>query len=281
MGESGSAYAKEGAAMFCMRCGATNPDDGRFCLSCGASLQGQAMPRGVAPAYSEAMRTDGKAIASLLCGFLFFIFPAAVAAIILGHLSLSATNRSLGRLKGRGMAITGLVLGYGGILFIPFILIIAAIAIPNLFRARIEANEVSAAASLRTIESAALMYKSEYSNEYPPSLAAMDGFETGAASCDHAHLIHGMLAGGQRYGYVFTYTPVPDLAVQNRTISAAAVAKGCTVAGTTGFAINAEPRTRGTTGMRGFYVDQTGIIRVERNGPANSGSPMLGDAQSF
>ena len=84
--------------MFCMRCGATNPDDGRFCLSCGAPLQGQAMPPGVAPTYIGPAETDGKAIASLICGILFFIFPAAVAAIILGHLSLSGINRSAGRL---------------------------------------------------------------------------------------------------------------------------------------------------------------------------------------
>ena len=59
---------------------------------------------------------------------------------------------------GDGMAIAGLVLGYIGFAAIPFILIIAAIAIPNLLRARMAANEASAVGSLRTINVAALSY---------------------------------------------------------------------------------------------------------------------------
>lgn len=85
--------------------------------------------------------TSGKAIASLICGIFFFILPAAIVAVILGHLSCSEIGKSLGRIRGRGLALAGLILGYFGVAFIPFILIIAAIAIPNLLRARIAANE--------------------------------------------------------------------------------------------------------------------------------------------
>ena len=280
--------------MFCSKCGANNPDEGRFCVSCGAALAGQAgiatpapsaitppIP-GLAPAYVGPAETSGKAIASLICGICFLIFPAAVAAIILGHLSLSDINKSAGRLTGRGIATTGLVLGYFGVLgLIPFILIIAAIAIPNLIRARIVANETSAQASLRVIDTAALSYSERYSNGFPPSLLAMDGVDAGAPSCDHAQLIDSVLASGQKSGYVFTYTAVPDLETQDRTVSAAAAANGCTVAGTTEFAIKADPITRGTTGMRSYYVDQTNVIREEQNGPASADSPEIGDSQRF
>jgi len=280
--------------MFCSKCGANNPDDGRFCVSCGAALAGQAgvstpassaitppIP-GLAPPYVRPTETSGKAIASLICGICFLIFPAAVAAIILGHLSLSDINKSAGRLTGRGIATTGLVLGYFGVLgLIPFILIIAAIAIPNLIRARIVANETSAQASLRVIDTAALSYSERYSNGFPPSLLAMDGVDAGAPSCDHAQLIDSVLASGQKSGYVFTYTAVPDLETQDRTVSAAAAANGCTVAGTTGFPINADPITRGTTGMRSYYVDQTNVIREEQNEPASADSPEIGDSQRF
>ena len=280
--------------MFCSKCGANNPDDGRFCVSCGAVLAGQAgvstpassaitppIP-GLAPPYVRPTETSGKAIASLICGIFFLVFPAAVAAVILGHLSLSDINKSAGRLTGRGIATTGLVLGYFGVLgLIPFILIIAAIAIPNLIRARIVANETSAQASLRVIDTAALSYSERYSNGFPPSLLAMDGVDAGAPSCDHAQLIDSVLASGQKSGYVFTYTPVPDLETQDRTVSAAAAANGCTVAGTTGFAIKADPITRGTTGMRSYYVDQTNVIREEQNGPASADSPEIGDSQRF
>ena len=58
------------------------------------------------------------------------------------------------------MAMAGLVLGYSGLFFVPFILIIAAIAIPNLLRARQAANEAVAVGSLRTINIAAITYSS-------------------------------------------------------------------------------------------------------------------------
>jgi len=137
------------------------------------------------------------------------------------------------------MAITGLVLGYGGILFIPFILIIAAIAIPNLIRARMAANKVSAAASLRQIDTAAMQYHAHY-RAYPPSLTALDGADTGGASCEHAQLIDQGLARGTKQGYVFKYGPT-----------------GTTVAwaGTNGEScsptchVSAVPLTAGTTGQ--------------------------------
>lgn len=279
--------------MFCSKCGANNPDSGRFCVGCGAPLPGQAgvpgtspsamtppIP-GLAPPYAGPAETSGKAIASLICGICFFIFPAAVAAIILGHLSVSEINRSAGRLRGRGMAITGLVLGYGGIFFIPFILIIAAIAIPNLIRARIAANEASAAASLRVIDTAALSYSEKYSNGFPPSLISMDGVGTGAASCDHAQMIDSVLAMGQKRGYVFTYVALPEVEGQQRPVSEKAAANGCTVAGAESYTITADPITRGTTGMRSFYTDQTGVIREEQNGPASADSPALGESLRF
>ena len=277
--------------MFCSRCGASNPDDGRFCSGCGAPLQAQAGPPpasgqtppipGLAPPCAGTAETSGKAIASLICGVCFFIFPAAVAAIILGHLSVSEIDKSAGRIKGRGMAISGLVLGYGGVLFIPFMLIIAAIAIPNLLRAKLAANDAAAANSVRAIYRAATEYRATYSNGFPPSLRAMDGADFGAAGCDHAQLIDSVLATGQKSGYIFTYTPVPDLEAQDRTVSPQAAANGCTVAGTAGFAINADPVARGTTGTRSFYVDQTGVIHAERNGPATADSPTLEGSEKF
>ena len=48
------------------------------------------------------------------------------------------------------------------LIVVAIILIIAAIAIPNLLRARIAANEASAAASVRTINTAEITYQSNY-----------------------------------------------------------------------------------------------------------------------
>src|SRR5271169_7154101 len=56
------------------------------------------------------------------------------------------------------------------LIVVAIILIIAAIAIPNLLRARISANEASAVSSLRTINTACITYNSTYGT-YPPVLA--------------------------------------------------------------------------------------------------------------
>jgi competence protein ComGC len=104
------------------------------------------------------------AIASLVCGILN-VFPLSVVAIVLGHISLSQIKKSAGRIQGKGLAIAGLVLGYVGIAAIPFILIIAAIAIPNLLRAKIAANEASAARSVRMIATAEKSYAAQHPTE--------------------------------------------------------------------------------------------------------------------
>ena len=264
--------------MICSLCAAENPIDGRYCSTCGALLQGQpGLPpqpgydAASAAPYTGPKATSGKAIGSLICGLIFFFFPSSVVAIILGHLALSDIRRSAGRLTGRGMAIGGLVLGYAGVSLIP-VLIIAAIAIPNLLRARIAANEASAVGSLRTIVTAAYGYQDTYSNGYPPSLSAMGG---SAASCDHAALIASELASGQRNGYVFTYVAFPAEYNSQAPQSPRAIAAGCTVRGGTTFTVSADPITRGTTGQRSFYSDQTGVLHFRVDGPAGAASPIM------
>jgi type IV pilus assembly protein PilA len=268
--------------MFCALCGADNPNDGQFCGKCGSVLQGQ---RGMPPPganyetfgapYVGPTQTSGKAIGSLICGILFFFFPSAVVAIILGHLSLSDIRKERGRLTGHGLAMAGLVLGYVGVAVIPVVLIIAAIAIPNLLRARTAANEATALGSLRIIETAAISYQDTYSNGYPPSLSALDGSGAGAASCDHAQLIDPALALGQKAGYVFTYIAFPAMEDSQAPDSPQAIANGCTVRGGKSLTINADPVTRGTTGIRSFFADQSGVIRFNPDGPASTDSPPL------
>jgi hypothetical protein len=86
----------------------------------------------------------------LILGFLSFLIPSAIAAIILGRVSRSEIRKSQGRLQGDGIALAGLIMGYMGITAIP-VLIIAAIAIPSLLRARLAANEASAVASIQRL----------------------------------------------------------------------------------------------------------------------------------
>jgi type IV pilus assembly protein PilA len=265
--------------MFCALCAADNPNNGRFCTKCGAVLQGQRdmPPPGLgfeasATPYSGPTETSGKAIGSLICGFVFFFFPSSIAAIILGHLSLSDIRKAGGRLTGSGLATTGLVLGYMGLSVIP-ILIIAAIAIPNLLRAKMAANEASAVGSVRIIETAAISYQATYSNGYPPGLQAMGG--SANATCNHGDLIDPVLASGQKSGYVFTYVALPAMEDSQPPDSQQAVSNGCTTRGGKAYTVNADPITRGTTGQRSFYADQSGVIRYSVEGPATADSPPL------
>src|ERR1700731_537992 len=137
----------------CPYCAEAIQEDSQFCQFCGTNLGSPPVPAAssIAAAPIES-HTSGKAIASLICGIFFFILPAAIVAVILGHLSYSEIQKSLGRIRGRGLAFAGLILGYFGVAFVPLILIIAAIAIPNLLRAKMAANEASAVGSLRSYQ---------------------------------------------------------------------------------------------------------------------------------
>jgi len=273
--------------MFCRNCGMANPDSGQFCSQCGQPLPAVAARTapGPAPVPGSSLATppplageappSGKAIASLVCGIFTFFLPASIAAIILGHISLSDIRNSAGRIGGKGIAIAGLVLGYLGLTILP-ILIVAAIAIPNLLRARMAANEASAVGSLRTINTAAMVYATRFENGFPSSLEALGGATAGDASCNHAALLSAPLTFGRKTGYVFIYTPQYPNGATTPVISPKAAAKGCTAGGASGYTVTTDPLQRNTTGMRSFFTDQTGVIRVAGIGEtATADSPPL------
>lgn len=233
-------------ASFCAGCGSSITTDDKFCRVCGrltaADATGPPVP----------VQTSGKAIASLTCGIFFLFPPFAIAAIILGHLSLSQIRKSSGRLTGSGLAIAGLVLGYLGAG--PFLLIFAAIAIPNLLRARMAANESSAVAAVRTLNVAELAYSQSHLNAgYTCSLSDLVGDK----------LIDGTLASGQKNGYAFELTD-------------------CTPGGegtaSAKFRIIARPLVVNQTGMRAFCSDESNVIKVDAGGSGpgcvENGSPL-------
>lgn len=94
------------------------------------------------------------------------------------------------------------------LIVVAIILIIAAIAIPSLLRARMAANESSAVASLRTLNSA----ESVYNTTYPTVGFATTLAELGpnanpcTATSSNACLIDSVLSAGSKSGYTFTAT---------------------------------------------------------------------------
>ena len=72
----------------------------------------------------EAVLLSHKAVASLALGVLFFFSCLSnIPAIVLGHSALRDINGSGGRLRGRGMATAGIVMGWIGCLLTLFVLL--------------------------------------------------------------------------------------------------------------------------------------------------------------
>jgi prepilin-type N-terminal cleavage/methylation domain-containing protein len=149
------------------------------------------------------------------------------------------------------------------LIVVAIILLLAAIAIPNLLTARMAANEASAVGSLRTISVSAFIYNSTYGNGFPRSLGVLGG-PTGAVipTCDAALLIDSVLGGSDatvKSGYNFTVSP-GTAAVTN-------VPAGCSNPGyTDGFMAAAWPVSEGGSGVRSFCVDAIGIVQFDATG---------------
>jgi type IV pilus assembly protein PilA len=136
------------------------------------------------------------------------------------------------------------------LIVVAIILIIAAIAIPNLLRARIAANEASAVGSTRTIVTAEISFSNSFQEGPAPALVDLETPATGCpgtgATSTAACLIDASLGGGTKSGYTF-------LAVGNG-------GGATTVSPNTGFEENATPITVGTTGQRSFCADMSGVL---------------------
>jgi type IV pilus assembly protein PilA len=147
------------------------------------------------------------------------------------------------------------------LIVVAIILIIAAIAIPNLLRSRISANESSAVGSLRTYNTAELTYNSTYptvgfattfGSLGPPSGSTPDS--TAAGLVDNVLGCGGPSAGTVcgKAGYSFTL--------------------GATAGS---YGIVAAPQVVGSTGQRYFYTDNSAVIRYNTTAPAGpSDSPL-------
>src|SRR5437667_10501015 len=87
------------------------------------------------------------------------------------------------------------------LIVVAIILIIAAIAIPNLLRARIAANESSAVASVRTINTAQISYNSAYPTVgFGATLGVLAGTSCAPPTSAGACLIDTQLASGTKSG---------------------------------------------------------------------------------
>jgi prepilin-type N-terminal cleavage/methylation domain-containing protein len=145
------------------------------------------------------------------------------------------------------------------LIVVAIILIIAAIAIPNLLRSRIAANEASAVGSMRTINNAENSYSISYpSVGFTGTMANLGpGTDCTAPTSTGACLIDGTLAAATattalKSGYYFTL--------------ATSTSVGYTLQGTPGGA---------PYGVRNFYSDGTAVIRFNPNAAATASSAAI------
>jgi type IV pilus assembly protein PilA len=124
---------------------------------------------------------------------------------------------------------------------VSIILIIAAIAIPNLMRSRMAANESSAVGSLRTINTAEVIYSATYPSVGFANLSSLGGTSCTAATSSMPCLIDNVLSSGSKSGYKFSTTAGSGTPSVSYTSLATAAAQG-------------------QSGQRSFCSDQAGVI---------------------
>ena len=141
------------------------------------------------------------------------------------------------------------------LIVVAIILVLAAIAVPNLMRAKIQANEASAVSSVRAINTAQVTYAVSYPGEgYADDLAKLGAPTSGGVSSLNAGLLDWVLGCASqpcgKSGYRFQ--------IVNATGSPISA---YTVVGT--------PTAPGTSGIRGFCSYQMNPIMYDPAGGTN------------
>ena len=145
------------------------------------------------------------------------------------------------------------------LIVVAIILIIAAIAIPNLLRSKMAANEASAVASLRTYNTAIVAYQTTYATDPTTDFSQLGPATSGTPSASSADLVDNLLGitgSPVKSGYTFTYAPVAGTPVTQYTILAV-------------------PQST-STGQRKFFTDQSGVIRqtTDNSTPTVTSTPI-------
>jgi len=143
-------------------------------------------------------------------------------------------------------------------------LILMALAVPQMLKLKKHANELSATQTMRTIGQAEISYNSAYpTNGYACTLAALGGDpKAGAPTPQAAQLIDPILASsGQKAGYTFNVTNCTKVTVNNQDTF-------------TSFEITGVPQAVGKTGDNGYCSDENNIVKVDPAGGSNCTQPI-------
>jgi type II secretory pathway pseudopilin PulG len=256
----------------CPECGFVGWADAERCKKCGVlrladpdldCYQPPQTYRDYQPSYrgnSDKKLKKGLAVASLVLGiFNLLTFGilglGAIIGITLSIVAMSRAKRSPYEYGGSGLATAGLITSILSVTIIVPLGIVAAIAIPNVLASARAANESGSIATLRNIHEAEATYRSTVGNGAFGTLDQLVAEE----------LVNPQLAKGFRYGYRFKVTVTPTGDDEAPAFEAVGV-----------------PLTYGKSGIRSFFVDETGVVRADdyQGAEATDLSPPL-NADSF
>ena len=149
------------------------------------------------------------------------------------------------------------------IIVVAVIFILLAIAIPGMRQMMIHANEASAVASIRAINTSETSYQATYGG-YAESLGQLGGAEPCKRSAETACLLDQSLAGGEKSGYRF-----------------AAVGGNASGGLNTSYLASAAPDVFNRTGTRTFCSTDRGVIRVDQNAEGSTEPPSPEQCTAF
>ena len=196
------------------------------------------------------------AVASLVLGIisiptLGLALVGGVISLILGIIALRKANRDPATYGGKSLAIAGIVTSCVSFAVAGMMVIVAAIAIPNLLKSQQAAHEVFALSAVKEIGQAQVLY----------SVSNGRGKFSDLRTLAAAGLIDPLLGSGERGGYRFSSTPV--------------YADGQAAM----FDTTASPISIGSfgTGNRSFYSNETMVLWEAEGGdpPAASASDRV------
>jgi hypothetical protein len=177
---------------------------------------------------------------------------AGILALVLGGLAKVLFRRTEGTPFGADRTRRGMILGASGV-GIWILLIIVTI---NLHRARIGGGG-SPVGGLRTINTAATTYASQYGHGFPLRLSYL-GCDPSKTNDQAAGLIDEILASGKKSGYRFYYVAGP---VDSQGMI-------------TSYTVYVDPINPKVGDMH-YFTDQTRVIRQQSKRQANVNSPPI------
>src|SRR5579863_7290705 len=138
------------------------------------------------------------------------------------------------------------------LLIIVIIVLCLAIALPSITKSRADLNTIEAVRDLHRVMSAETSYAGTYSTGYSSALSALGPPPGGMPTMSAAGFIDSDLSGGSKEGYTYIYAPGPR--DSDGKIGS--------------FTITASPTEPGSTGKSYYFMDQTGVIRMNSSSTA-------------